>query len=140
MSSINENIKLDDKYLSKLDNINFEPVFIIGVNRSGTSILYKLLNKTNCFNVVTSYHIIKYDELLYNHINNLEKKSKKELDDFLNEKQSKRKIDELAINSDFAEEYGFLLSKTYNSPKITLESVDTQITKNISAICSIWND
>jgi len=103
MSNINENIALDDKYLSKLDTIDFEPVFIIGVNRSGTSILYKLLSKTNCFNVVTSYHIIKYDELLNNHINKLEKKSKKELDDYLYEKQPKRKIDELSINSDFAE-------------------------------------
>jgi len=95
MSYINENIPLDDIYLSKLENINFEPIFIIGVNRSGTSILYKLFSKTDCFNVVTAYHIIKYEELLNNHINNLEKKSKKELDDYFNKKQSKRKVDEL---------------------------------------------
>ena len=67
---------LDKQYLQKLENIDFQPVFILGLNRSGTSILYKMLTATQCFNSVTAYHIICYDQLIYNKINNKEEAAK----------------------------------------------------------------
>ena len=130
MSYTNEHIDLDNKYLSKLENEYFEPVFIMGAHRSGTTILYKLLSKTDCFNIVTAYHIIRYNQILYNHINNFEKQSKEDINEYLkNKKQSFRKVDRLDINSDFPEEYGFVLSKKKNhSNKLTPETLNTFMT------------
>ena len=58
----------DKKYLDKIENIKFNPVFILGLHRSGTSIFYKMLVSTGHFNSVTAYHIINYEELLSNYI------------------------------------------------------------------------
>lgn len=112
MNAIESSKNRDQPYLKKIDNIVFKPVFIMGVQRSGTSILYKILNESNCFNIVTAYHIIRYTELLYNHENNLENKVKGELADFFkNQSQMDRGIDRMQITPDFAEEYGFILAQ-----------------------------
>ena len=103
---------LDQKYLQKIENIEFQPVFILGLHRSGTSILYKMLTTTGRFNSVTAYHIINYDELLNNSVNGNEDIAKKKLTNFFKEQnQSDRGIDRLKITADFAEEYGFLLAE-----------------------------
>ena len=102
----------DERYLDQIKNVTFQPIFILGFPRSGTSILYKLLNLTNCFNSVTSYHVIKYDQLLFNYLNGKEKQVKKELNQYLlNSGQTDRGIDRLKISADFYEEYGFILKK-----------------------------
>jgi len=116
--------ELDDNYIHKLDNINFKPIFILGVERSGTSILYKILSKTNCFNIVSSYHVINYKELLHNHINNSEEKSKKNLQDlFEKNSQFDRGIDRLKINPDFPEEYRFILAHKADADHINSKSI-----------------
>lgn len=112
----------DQQHMQLLENVEFQPVFILGLHRSGTSILYKMLNATECFNPVTAYHLIRYDQLLTNHINNHEESSKKELTESFQEKGlDDRGIDKLKINADFAEEYGFLLGQKtlemYITPK-----------------------
>ena len=109
------NANSDQQYLKKLENIDFQPVFILGLHRSGTSILYKMLASTESFNTVTAYHLIRYNQLLYNHINKQEESSKKELTKSFREKGlDDRGIDRLKITADFAEEYGFLLGgKTF---------------------------
>jgi len=110
----------DSKYLEKIKNISFQPIFILGLHRSGTSILYKILGTTECFNIVTAYHIIKYSELLYNYLNNNEEKAKEELMAFLNaQSQVDRGIDQLKITPDFPEEYGFLLTYRSRPTKLT---------------------
>ena len=43
---MNTDENLDKKHLEKLENIEFQPVFILGLHRSGTSILYKILIAT----------------------------------------------------------------------------------------------
>lgn len=102
----------DTIYQEEIESASFKPVFIMGLQRSGTSILYKTLTLTNCFNSITAYDIIKFDELVYNHINGIEQEAKKKLNDFLISKsQNTRAIDNLEINLDFPEEYGFLLAK-----------------------------
>jgi hypothetical protein len=115
---------LDDEYLSILEDVYFQPIFIMGIQRSGTSILYKMLSSTNFFNTVNAYHIIKYDELIYNKINKIEKKEKNKLDEFFkNKSQLNRGIDKLQINSNFAEEYGFILGNRTNDSKLKSESL-----------------
>ena len=103
---------LDLQYLDRIKNTSFKPIFIMGLQRSGTSILYKMLDATRCFNVITVYHIIKYNKLLNNHINGLEDHDKKTLAEyFRNQPQINRGIDQLQVTPDFPEEYGFHLAQ-----------------------------
>jgi hypothetical protein len=119
-----ENKELDQKYLNEIKNIEFQPVFIMGVQRSGTSILYKLLSKTNSFNIVTAYHTIKNQELIHNFLEKKEEKIKKELDDFFkNKAQTDRGIDRLKITSDFPEEYGFILAQKTGRSDLSQDSL-----------------
>jgi len=115
---------LDQQYLKKLENIEFQPVFILGLHRSGTSILYKMITATQCLNPVTAYHLIKYNQLLYNHVHEKEESAKEELTNFFREQgQMDRGIDRLQITSDFAEEYGFLLGQKTNQMYITSKNL-----------------
>jgi len=106
----------DEKYLKKIENINFQPIFILGFHRSGTTILYKMLNATKCFNYLSAYHVIYYDCLLDNFINDKETVKKNEINKFLKDKgEIKRGIDLHDISADFPEEYRFIFSnKSYN--------------------------
>jgi len=127
----------DQQYLQKLESIDFQPVFILGLHRSGTSILYKMLTATGCFNPVTAYHLIRYDQLLTNHINGQEESSKKELTESFQEKGLKdRGIDKLKITADFAEEYGFLLGQKTILMNITPKNLllFTEMAKKIQFI------
>ena len=100
----------DEQYLSLLQDIDFQPIFIMGTHRSGTTLLYKLLVATGCFNFLTSYHIIKYDEILFNHVNRTEEQAKRELSELFKSMGLKdRIIDNVAIGPDMLEEYGFIL-------------------------------
>ena len=109
----------DEKYFKKIKKIDFSPIFILGLHRSGTSILYEMLNKTNCFNVVTAYHLIKFNELLHNHINKSEKQAKKALQDYFYKIGiGTREIDHMNVTPDFPEEYGFLLTNLHYPTKI----------------------
>lgn len=100
----------DQPYLKDLDDVTFDPIFILGLHRSGTSILYKTLTATHHFNPITAYHLIRYRELLYNHHHHTEDQAKDDLTTILRAKGlSDRGIDRLEITADFPEEYGFLL-------------------------------
>ena len=101
----------DNKLMEYIKDITFEPIFIMGLHRSGTSILYQMLGKTGNFNTVTAYHILKYDELLYNHINNLDERVKESINKIFKNKGIKtRKIDQLSITADYNQEYRYLFS------------------------------
>jgi len=116
--------KIDMQYIKKIENIEFQPVFILGLHRSGTSILYKMIASTKYFNPVTAYHLINYNQLIYNHLNNKEECAKKQLTDLLKKQgQKDRGIDKLKINADFAEEYGFLLGRKTSQMHITSKNL-----------------
>lgn len=128
---------LDQQHLKKLENVEFQPVFILGLHRSGTSILYKMLTATQCFNPVTAYHLIKYDQLIHNYINKKEEDVKHELtNSFKEQGQTDRGIDRLKITADFAEEYGFLLGQKTFQMYITPKNLplSTEMTKKIQFI------
>ena len=115
----------DQPYLEELRTTDFQPIFILGVHRSGTSILYKMLTATDCFNAVTAYHLIKYNELLSNHYHGQEHHVKQELtDSFKQGGLETRKIDSLRLTADFAEEYGFLLAKKTIELHLTPKNID----------------
>jgi hypothetical protein len=73
---------------------------------------------------VTAYHIIRYDGLIYNHIHSLENLEKKKIDELLiKNSQFIRGIDNLNVNSNFAEEYGFILGKKTGDSRINTVSL-----------------
>ncbi len=130
-------MKKDRQYLKELKNVDFQPVFILGVHRSGTSILYKMLTATGCFNPVTAYHLINYDELLSNYHEQKEQDAKHHLiESFLKNGLTDRGIDRLKITADFAEEYGFLLRTRTLQMRITKKNVAlfTELCKKIEFI------
>ena len=103
-------INLDQPYLNQLWNVDIEPIFILGDHRSGTTLLYKTLASSACFNVIKAYHIIKYDEILNNHKHHLEQEKLQELQtEFDRLGISDRKIDSVQASPELPEEYGFIL-------------------------------
>ncbi|MCP2728400.1 hypothetical protein [Limnofasciculus baicalensis] len=62
----------DKSYIDSIQSVGFSPIFIMGDHRFGTTLLYKTLVATECFNFVKAYHIIKYDEIIYNSVNKIE--------------------------------------------------------------------
>jgi hypothetical protein len=116
--------KPDLQYLEKLNNITTQPIFILGLHRSGTSILYKVLTATGAFNPVTAYHIMRYDQLMKNHIENTEETEKNNLtESFKKEGLDDRKVDSLKLSADFEEEYGFLLGQYTQNMVINRKTV-----------------
>ena len=109
-------INPDNEFIQELQQVTFQPVFIVGLHRSGTSILYKMLTETGNFNPVTAYHLINYNELLLNHHLKKEEFAKQLLTESFREKGLRdRGIDRLKVTAEFAEEYGFLLNKKNRS-------------------------
>lgn len=110
MQSTSINRIPDEPYLDSIAKINFSPIFIVGEHRSGTTLLYKMLVATECFNFVSAYHIIKYNEILFNCINKTENKVRQELETlFQSLGISDRVFDKVTVNLDLPEEYGFIL-------------------------------
>lgn len=114
----------DRKYLVKLENTSFSPIFIIGLQRSGTSILYKILAETKEFNVVTIYHLLRYNELLHIHTNKLETKAKKNIQQFFDINIIiTRGVDKIQVTPDYVHDYSFLFAKYHYPRMITKKNV-----------------
>ena len=93
-----------------------------------------MLSATECFNPVTAYHIIEYDHLLDDYLQQRVPKSKEALTmAFRQNGLDDRGIDRLKITADFAEEYGFLLGN--KSGRVSVNSwnlpVFTELCKKI---------
>ncbi len=109
-----QNAKLDtlgdQQYIALLKDVRFRPIFIMGDHRSGTTLLYQLLDATQCFNVVRAYHLSRYDEVIANHLHGTEGAAKQELGSyFAREGLTDRIIDGVGVTPDLPEEYGFIL-------------------------------
>lgn len=99
----------DQSYLPLLQDVDFSPIFILGHARSGTTLLYRLLAETQCFNFFNAYHIVKYNELLFNYVNGQEDSARQELDALYKSLGvSNRIFDDVEVSSDYPEEYGFV--------------------------------
>lgn len=107
---------LDCQYTKLIQDIDFQPIFIMGDHRSGTTLLYRLLDATHCFNVVRAYHILRYDEILAHHIHQTEDAAKQQLaQNFREAGVLDRMIDGVPVTPDLPEEYGFVISQSYKS-------------------------
>jgi LPS sulfotransferase NodH len=50
-----------------LQDVPLRPIFIVGAHRSGTTLLHRLLAQTGCFNYLSAYQVLRYDEILAHH-------------------------------------------------------------------------
>ncbi len=117
---------LDHRHRQLLDGVEFQPVFIMGDHRSGTTMLYQLLHSTGCFNAVTAYHIIKYDEILANHVTRAEPAAKDALArKFAQLGLTQRAMDGVEVSPDLPEEYGFRLRDAGPRPFLRSGNVDS---------------
>lgn len=102
--------QFDQQHSQLLQSINFTPIFIIGLSRSGTSLLHQLLAKTGCFNYIKLYHVIYCDSFLENHLEEKEQIAYDNLKTTLTEAGLENRIvDGLPVNIDTPEEYGLVL-------------------------------
>jgi hypothetical protein len=103
----------DLPYMDRLAGADFQPVFIMGQQRSGTTILYKLLGLSECFNLVSVYHVLCYDQVLADCIEGTTAAAKQQFNDYLAARDlHTRLIDNMAVSADYTEEYGmFLLTR-----------------------------
>jgi hypothetical protein len=103
-------IDQDRPLLPLLKNIDYEPIFILGDHRSGTTILYQLLTSAGCFNYVSFYNIARYEQVLHNHVIGATEDVKEELERLLISLGVEDRIfDRVKVSPDLPEEYGYIL-------------------------------
>lgn len=114
----------DAPYMPLLADVHFQPIFILGSPRSGTTMLYELLVATQCFNFLNAYHILRYDTLLFNHANQIEEQARTQLDAlFRSLGLGDRVIDGVAVTPDTPEEYSFILRNAGYRPRLSRSSL-----------------
>jgi hypothetical protein len=112
----------DYQHVSLLRGVTFDPVFIIGDHRSGTTVLYQLLSLTQAFNVVTAYHVIRYNEILSNHVAGRTQQAQQDLAaQFARLGLNDRGIDGVRVTPDLPEEYGFVIDRS-SRPRLRAET------------------
>jgi len=129
--------QLDDEYINRISDVSYKPVFILGLHRSGTSILYKMLHSTDQFNGLTAYDVVYYNRLVYNKKHGLEEEFKHRFNNLIKKTgQKNRDIDKIKMNADFAIEYSFLLGPPYLFQRINQKNKDlfNEICKKIQLV------
>jgi hypothetical protein len=105
-----DDLRPDRRHLHLLQDVTFDPVFIIGDHRSGTTVLYQLLASTGAFNVVTAHDVIHYHRILDDHLAQRTADTRKVLARrFGALGLANRGIDGVAVTPDLPEEYGFVI-------------------------------
>ena len=101
----------DAPYLHWLDGLTFRPVFVVGMHRSGTTLLYRMLAKSGAFNITSLFHIVNRDRLLRLHVHPEEAETKRrELATYLDVARIQtRDYDSMPVGCDESEEYAFAL-------------------------------
>lgn len=120
---------LDHGLMHLISSMKFQTVFIMGDHRTGTTILTKILGATGCFNVVTAYDVINFNNLLYHHVNNTLAEDKEKLStQFAQKGLNQRKIDTINISAETPEEYAFILRNGGYRPQLTPDNVPDLVT------------
>lgn len=106
----------------------FQPVFITGPHRSGTTVLYRVLAESGCFNITTALHIVNRDRL--DALSSPEglKGAWNELNDrFVALGLRNRTFDAVPISPDIPEEYAYALEHQGRRPKLTEDNEESFI-------------
>jgi protein-tyrosine phosphatase len=126
VGKIDHGAQPDAPYLPKLEGVTFRPVFIMGLHRSGTTLLHRLLAETGRFNYVSAYHVLRYERMLDDFFNGRVDSGHQELSDlFRSLGLTTRIIDETPAVPEAPIEYGFLIMRQTNArPRITEKTLD----------------
>lgn len=115
---------LEQKYFKQIDPVSFDPIFILGDHRSGTTLLYKSLVATGCFNYVSAYHVINYNRLLTLKAQGKEHHARQELAQLFKDCNLRdRGIDHVQPTPELPEEYGFVLDNAGQGFKLSQKSL-----------------
>ncbi|UCC31412.1 MAG: sulfotransferase [Phycisphaerales bacterium] len=93
-------------------------VFILGLHRSGTTLLYQMLAASGCFNIITARHVICFDELRNGSVGR-ERSRSRSRERFARLGLSSRGVDIVDVGPDTPEEYGFILDNLHAGMSIT---------------------
>lgn len=97
-------------------------VFILGLHRSGTTLLYEMLAASECFNIVTARHVVDFDRL--GNGRTVPERSRGELQSWFDrEGLADRQVDAVRLGPDTPEEYGFVLDNLGAGRRITPRNV-----------------
>jgi hypothetical protein len=138
----------DEAYVQRVEKIAINPVFIMGLHRSGTTLLYELMGMTGMFNVLTAYHALCYDSLLANHFEGCSLQERQKLNDwFASLNMETRLIDNVKLNADMPEEFGMVIHPRCGTMRVTPTSFPffqqicrkVQITSDLSKILLLKN-
>lgn len=114
----------ESELVAKIEPTECAPVFLLGAFRSGTTLLYRMLEETGCFNITTAYHVLNYRELLTTHAAGRTSAARQELTQRFRELNlSTRKLDAIELNADMPEEYGFVLVRELRQRQINRKSL-----------------
>lgn len=116
---------LDTPYLHYLDGVSVNPVFVMGLHRSGTTVLSICMLATGRFNTTTMYHMLYRRCLLYLHFHPLEAAARRQelVDYFHSRNLSTRKYDGIAVGPDAPEEYGEALERKGRRPLLNPQNL-----------------
>jgi hypothetical protein len=118
-----KHVDLDSPYGEMLRDVPFRPVFVMGDHRSGTTILYKLLGATGCFNLVSVYHVVCSRRLLYDHVHGCAGETRAAINAYFQQQgMQDRVFDKVAAEADMPEEYGYAFSHGGARPQLKPEN------------------
>ena len=111
-----------------MSDLGFEPVFVVGPHRSGTTILYKVLAATGLFNVTTAYHVLNSARLREINESGGEAQARADLErrfDSLGLRN--RQFDAMPISPDLPEEYAWALRYQGRRPQLDASNLPSFI-------------
>ena len=116
---------LDVPYLHHLDGVGVNPVFVMGLHRSGTTVLSICMLATGCFNTTTMYHMLYRRCLLHLHFHPGEAAARRQelVDYFRSRNLITRKYDGIAVGPDAPEEYGEALERNGRHPLLNPQNL-----------------
>ncbi len=92
------------------------PVFVMGLHRSGTTILYEELARQFSLAKVGVYEVVNYENLLHDRSLENEGEKRRELDAlFARSGAGTRQVDGIRLSHDTPEEYGWILARRAGS-------------------------
>jgi hypothetical protein len=99
----------DDELIGRLGGMPSQLIFIMGCHRSGTTFLHHLLATCGSFDFLSAYEVIRYPTILHNRVHGLDDQSKSALQAELVAEGPNRGIDQVEVDVNAPEEYGFVL-------------------------------
>jgi hypothetical protein len=94
------------------------PTFILGMHRSGTTLLYEMLARSGCWNTLWAWHVTAYDEIEPANAD-LEESKARLSRRFADAGLETRGVDSIRVSIETMEEYGFILDNRGQGPRIT---------------------